>query len=177
MANITLDTCRQLAQARRARGMTQSALAAAAGCKQSAISMMEAGQASKIAQETVVKIAALLEVELPAEGAELEVAPRLKSRSFCPNALCLSNLPYLIGEELFFRTGYAGGGRYCRVCGEVLEQACPHCQAVVAENSACCTACGGVLVCNTLPEEIDVRSWLRQQQAQRNAYFEPDMER
>ena len=48
--------------------MTQSALAEAVGCKQSAISMLESGHAEKIAQETVEKIAALL-------GVAMEPAP------------------------------------------------------------------------------------------------------
>ena len=64
MANLSIAFCRQLAKARREKGMTQSALAEAVGCKQSAISMLESGQSAKIAQETVTRIAALLGVAL-----------------------------------------------------------------------------------------------------------------
>ena len=52
MAQLSIAFCRQLAKARREKGMTQSALAGAVGCKQSAISMLESGQSVKIAQET-----------------------------------------------------------------------------------------------------------------------------
>ena len=66
MAQLSTTFCRQLARARRERGMTQSALAQAVSCAQSAISMLEPGQPGKLSQETVGKIASLLGVQ-PAE--------------------------------------------------------------------------------------------------------------
>ena len=166
MANLSIAFCRQLAKARREKGMTQSALAEAVGCKQSAVSMLESGQSAKIAQETVVKIAALLDVPLDAPPTGLcPPSSGLRApanHSFCPNALCLSNVPYVVSDELLFwpRPQPLGGADSprCATCGELLERRCPHCGAALAEG-ACCPHCGGRKVTNTLPPETDAEAW------------------
>jgi len=163
MANLSPAFCKQLAKARRDKGMTQSALAEAVGCKQSAISMLESGQSAKIGQETVDKIATLLDVALEPAAAG-ENAPLLRpsaSHAFCPNAQCFSNVPYAVNGELLFwpRPQPAGPeAKHCAVCGELLEHRCPHCGALLSEG-ACCTACGGPKVTNTLPPETDAEAW------------------
>ena len=163
MANLSIALCRQLAKARREKGMTQSALAEAVGCKQSAISMLEAGQSAKVAQETVAKIAALVGVALePAAepGAAAALRPP-RAPAFCPNAQCYSNVPYVVNGELLFwprPQPAAADPKHCAVCGELLEHRCPHCGAPLSEG-ACCPACGGARVTNTLPPETDAEAW------------------
>jgi transcriptional regulator with XRE-family HTH domain len=167
MAHLSTTTCRLLARARREHGMTQSALAQAVGCKQSAISMLESGQPEKLSQEAVEKAAKLLGVALE-EGAAPGPEPRPPSaavaRGFCPSALCPSNVPYAVGGELLFWPRLQPAGEAsprCACCGELLETRCPHCGAAVADG-ACCTACGGARVTNTLPPETPPDAWASQ---------------
>ena len=173
MSPFSKEFCQSLARARRARSMTQSALATAVGCKQSAISMLEAGQSTKVADETIVKIAALLDVALPQESAasdqprtEISRGPVTARRPFCPNALCHSNVPYLSGDTLLFWPQSHADTLHCTLCGELLERNCPHCGAVPVEPGGCCAACGGALVTNTLPPESDPGAWLAQRRAE-----------
>ncbi len=166
MAHLSTTTCRLLARARREKGLTQSALAHAVGCKQSAVSMLESGQPEKLSQEAVEKIAKLLGVPLEAPAAAQPLLPRLpeSARGFCPNALCPSNVPYAVNGELLFwprLQAVAEGLSRCACCGELLESRCPHCGAAVAEG-ACCTACGGARVTNTLPPGTVPDAWAAQ---------------
>lgn len=142
---------RRLRDARRARGMTQSELADQAGCKQSAVSMLESGRLEALARPTVARIAALLGVELgaelaaeaPAGGAPAALAAPPPGRACCPNGACPSNVPFVVAGEVIFwpRRQPTAGGRHCAYCGEVLERLCRHCGAPVSEG-ACCPACG-----------------------------------
>ncbi len=166
MAQLSITFCRQLARARREKGMTQSSLAQAVGCKQSAISMLESGQPEKLSQEAVAKIASLLGVALEAPSSPPS-ALRPPSPAagpapvYCPDAACPSNVPYAVGGELLFwprPQPAAAGGKHCGYCGEVLERQCPHCGAAVTEG-ACCHTCGGAKVTNTLPPETDHEAW------------------
>ena len=169
MAQLSIAVCKQLAQARRGKGMTQSAVAEAAGCKQSAISMLEAGQSVKVSQETVEKIAALLGVTLPAPE-EVQPAPSpvpppaLVSptpHAFCPSAHCPSNVPFMVDDTLLFwpRPQPDSVNAHCAFCGELLEHACPHCKAAVHTAGACCPACGGTKVTDTLPPDTNRKDW------------------
>jgi DNA-binding XRE family transcriptional regulator len=166
MAQLSQTLCRQIARARRDKGMTQSALAQAVGCKQSAISMLESGQPEKLSQEAVAKIASLLEVTLESPASKL--TPDLSFpasfsavQCYCPSAACPSNVPYTVAGDLLFwprpQPG-AAGGRHCAYCGEVLERQCPHCGAGVTAG-ACCHTCGGAKVTNTLPPGTDCEAW------------------
>lgn len=168
MAQLSIEFCKKLARVRRERGITQSALARTVGCKQSAISMLESGQPEKIAHETVVKIAELLEVTMPTPPTAQpptfsDITPLVTTKLFCPNALCLSNAPYLVGEELLFwprpQPATATPPRHCATCGELLEHTCPHCGAAAPSAGGCCTACGGAMVINTLPAGVDRVAW------------------
>ena len=165
MAHLSLENCRRLAQARRDRGLTQSHLAREIGCKQSAISMLESGQAGKLSAENVGKLAELLGVELSAEqpaGVPVPDAPG--ARGFCPNALCPSNLPYLVQERLLFwpRLQDAASGARCVYCGDVLESHCPECGVSVTMEGAACGVCGAARVTDTLPQGADRGAWLRE---------------
>ena len=164
MAHLSTSFCRQLAQARRDKGMTQSALAQAVGCKQSAISMLESGQPEKLSQDSVEKIASLLGVALETPGANPNSEPRALSfaeaRGYCPNAACHANIPYVAQGELLFwpRLQPLSGGRHCVFCGDLLESRCPQCGAPVAEG-ACCPACGEARVANTLAPDAVPENW------------------
>ena len=166
MAQLSITVCRQLARARREKGLTQSALAQAVGCKQSAISMLESGQPEKLSQEAVAKIASLLEVSLDAASALLSPEPRTLSplTPYCPSAACPSNVPYAVAGELLFwprPQPASAGGKHCAYCGEVLERQCPRCGAAAGEG-ACCHACGGAKVIDTLPPETGREAWAAQ---------------
>lgn len=136
---------RRLRDARRAKGLTQSALAAQAGCKQSALSMMESGRMEALARGTIEKIAGLLEVSLDPGAGAGTAAPAAPSagRAVCPNGECPSNVPFVVNGELVFwpRRQPAPGGRHCAFCGEVLERQCRQCGAPVTAG-ACCPQCG-----------------------------------
>jgi len=169
MAQLSITVCRQLARARREKGMTQSALAQAVGCKQSAISMLESGQPEKLSQEAIAKIASLLEVALESPALHSSVlcppsSPSFPAPVYCPDAACPSNVPYTVAGELLFwprPQPAAAGGKHCAYCGEVLERRCPHCGAALTEG-ACCHTCGGAKVTNTLPPETDREAWAAQ---------------
>jgi transcriptional regulator with XRE-family HTH domain len=145
--------------------MTQSALAQAVGCKQSAVSMLESGQPEKLSKETAEKIAKLLGVDLdaPAENATPDSRPPAPNplSGYCPNAACPSNVPYAVQGELFFwpRLQPLARGGHCVACGELLEPRCPHCGAPVTTDGGCCPACGGARVANTLPPATDADDW------------------
>ena len=162
-----------LRRGRLAAGLTQSALAEKVGCKQSALSMLEGGRLSAVSRETLAKIAEAVGVELPdgvvpaAAAAAAAVASALPlGFAFCPNAECLSNLPYFVGAELLLLPlGSAGDGAHCAVCGELLERACPACGAPVRRGGGCCTACGAPLV--PVPDGFapDPRAWAAAKQS------------
>lgn len=168
MAQLSITFCRQLALARREKGMTQSTLAQAVGCKQSAISMLESGQPEKLSQEAVAKIAALLEVPLEPHSAQGHSSAPIPHPSvalaYCPSAACPSNVPYAVAGELLFwprPQPASASAKHCAYCGEVLERQCPRCGAAVTAG-ACCPACGGAKVTNTLPPEADGEAWAEQ---------------
>jgi transcriptional regulator with XRE-family HTH domain len=167
MAHLSTTNCRLLAQARRDKGMTQSALAQAVGCKQSAVSMLESGQPEKLSQEAVEKIAKLLGVALEAPSTVPGPEPRVLSTTplsgFCPAAACPSNVPFVVNGDLLFwpRLQTLSGGHRCSFCGELLETRCPHCGAAVAEG-ACCATCGGARVTNTLTPDLQPDEWATQ---------------
>ena len=160
MAHLSISFCRQLARARRDKGLTQSMLAQTVGCKQSAISMLESGQSEKLSQETVEKIAALLGV--PVESPAPHSMPAAASGAFgyCPNADCYSNVPYVVQNELFFwpRLHSLALGNRCVFCGELLESTCHQCGAPVAEG-ACCSTCGTPRVTNTIAADVPAETW------------------
>ncbi len=141
---------RRLRDARRARGLTQSVLAEQAGCKQSALSMMESGRMDALAGGTVAKIAEILGVAYspaPRDTPETRPAPPPAGRPICPNGACPSNVPFVVDGELLFwpRRQPAPAGRHCAFCGEVLTDRCRACGTPVTAG-ACCVQCGAAHV-------------------------------
>ncbi len=70
---------------------------------------------------------------------------KLDSRGFCPNPSCPTNKEYFVEEvRLFLPDREAAdpvGGKYCAMCGELLERRCPSCGAAV-HAGAICSLCG-----------------------------------
>lgn len=153
MTDLSPDICRKLRDARRAAKLSQSELAAEVGCKQSAISMFEQGQPTKLNDEVVEKLAKKFGVELKsAKGGDEEepVAVRVEPAAFpgsgfCPNPRCPSNKGYELDGRRFMLPDRSSadpvGGRYCALCGESLERRCPNCGSTV-HAGAICSLCG-----------------------------------
>ena len=141
--------CFKLRDARRAAKQSQSELAAEVGCKQSALSMFEQGDGTKLNDAVIGKLAKKFGVSLEDSVPEsLPVrAPVVasSSRGFCPNPKCPSNAAYTVDGRTFLRPDRAAadpvGGRYCALCGEVLEKRCPNCGAQI-HDGAICSFCG-----------------------------------
>ena len=66
MLNLSTDICNLFKEARKAKGLNQSALARAVGCQQSAVSMFEGGMSTKLSDEAVNKMAEVLGLDLAA---------------------------------------------------------------------------------------------------------------
>ena len=148
--NLSPETCMKIKAARRDAGLSQSALAAEVGCKQSALSMFEQGDGTKLGDEIVKKIAAKFGIEIEDRKEETRSLPdsviwRRPGTAFCPNPECPGNSQYKVGSLKYYRPDRSAqdpaGGRFCAICGEVLETRCPECGAEIHEG-AVCTFCG-----------------------------------
>jgi transcriptional regulator with XRE-family HTH domain len=158
MATLSKEICKEIAIARRERGLTQTALAAEVGCKQSAISMLESGQTSKLSKENIEKVLTVLGLTLHTEVTRV-VSATVQAEGFCPNAYCPSAVPYLIQDHLVFQPRLQHG-KHCAYCGELLETGCPHCAAPIHAEGAYCPLCGEARVTDTLPPEIPRATWV-----------------
>ena len=190
MQNLTAEICAKFKEARKAKGLNQSALAQAVGCKQSAVSMFEAGMATKLSDEAVGKMAEVLGLDLPAmlkadeerrkARGGMDVLPMMTAgvvspgdvqivRGYCPNCQCPSNAPYVVDGRLLYRPARLmaspEGGARCVQCGEVLEMRCPSCGAPL-NDGACCGVCGSAYVTPTLREGVDVVAYARARRAE-----------
>lgn len=170
MTNLSQEICLRFKEARLAKGYNQSTLAQMVGCKQSAVSMFEAGMTTKLSDEVVRKMAEILEVSLEqkAEVSQGVVSPQVQNthvpviRGYCPNCECPSNVPYMVGSRLLYRpmrhVASSGNGTHCTQCGELLELRCPSCGAPL-NDGACCAACGGTYVTSVMHDRIDLASY------------------
>ena len=144
MQNVSKTICQAFKDARRALGLSQSVLADEIGCHQEAISMFERGNATKLSEEYVSKLAKRLGIDLKKLQDEEENAGKPADASvsvgYCPDCECPSNSGYTVRDRAFYRITLQKG-IYCAHCGEVLEKCCPSCGAVLNEG-ACCTMCG-----------------------------------
>ena len=150
MTNLNPDFCRKIREARRAAKLSQGELAAEVGCKQSAISMFEQGDGTKLNDDVIVKLSKKFGIEISTGGNEpppaiarpMVVTPH---SGFCPNPSCPSNHRYDVDGRNIARPDRSAadpvGGRFCAVCGEVLERRCPNCGAQV-HDGAICSFCG-----------------------------------
>ena len=152
MTNLSPEICQKLKEARRTAKLSQSVVAAEVGCKQSALSMFEQGDGTKLNDEVIRKLAEKFGVSLEAERKEASVGMltgtclvATSSHGFCPNPKCPSNHSYEVDARTYFRPDRSAadpaGGKFCAMCGEVLEKRCPNCGAPVHEG-AICTFCG-----------------------------------
>ena len=149
MTNLSPEICFKLKEARRAAKLSQSELAAEIGCKQSALSMFEQGDGTKLNDAVIGKLAkkfgVSLTAEAPADGFVGPVVTASASRGFCPNPKCPSNAAYAVDGRTFLRPDRTAadpaGGKFCALCGEVLEKRCPNCGAPV-HDGAICSFCG-----------------------------------
>jgi len=150
--HLSPEFCARVRAARREAGLTQSALAREVGCKQSALSMFEQGDGTKLNDEAIGKLAKKFGLEIKTKSAESATPPLssilhpLSSASgYCPNPHCPSNHRYQVEEKILYRPDRAAadpvGGKYCAVCGELLERHCPNCGAPV-HDGAICSLCG-----------------------------------
>ena len=151
MKNLSREVCFKLRDARKAAGVGQTALAAELGCKQSAISMFEQGDGTKLNDEVIEKFAAKFKVSLDSNPVvSMEDQPHSATinsphSGFCPNPDCPSNHRYEVGGRQFAEPHKEecdpAGGKFCAMCGEVLEHRCPNCGAHL-HAGAVCQHCG-----------------------------------
>lgn len=157
MINLSPDICRKFKEARKSAKIGQVELAAEIGCKQSALSMFENGDGTKLNDEVINKLASKFNIELKEEDKSQEVSStagfstvtpfKLSEplRGFCPNPNCPSNHGYNVDGRMLMRPNRQDadpvGGRFCAVCGEVLIKRCPNCGAPV-HDGAICSLCG-----------------------------------
>lgn len=148
MINLSPGICQRLKEARRTAKLSQSVVAAEVGCKQSALSMFEQGDGTKLNEAVIKKLAEKFGVSLTEEKTEFVPVPApiaSGESGFCPNPHCPSNKSYEVDGRTFLLPDRAAAdpvhGRYCALCGEVLEKRCPNCGRPV-HDGAVCSFCG-----------------------------------
>lgn len=152
MVRLSPEICLKIKEARRAAKFSQSEVAAEVGCKQSALSMFENGDGTKLNAEVINRLSKKFGISLESEATDVKPVPvmlpqpeQVVMRGFCPNAHCPSNQAYEIDGRTFVRPNRVVadpvGGRFCALCGEVLEKHCPNCGAPV-HDGAICSLCG-----------------------------------
>lgn len=154
MINLNRDFCGKLKEARRKAKLSQSELAVEVGCNQSALSMFESGDPTKLNDEVVEKLARKFKVDLQAAPSNAfadvsALTPPLQRPSahtgYCPNPNCPSNRRYEVEGRAFALpdrdVADPVGGRFCAMCGESLNRSCPNCGAPV-HPGAICSICG-----------------------------------
>lgn len=152
MTNLSPEFCLKVKEARRAARLSQSVLAAEVGCKQSALSMFEQGDGTKLNDDVIGALAKKFDIPLDFGKKEESAAPvehrhfaHDHEKGFCPNPHCPSNHSYEVEGRRLVRPDRNEadpvGAMYCAVCGEVLEKRCPNCGAPLHEG-AVCSYCG-----------------------------------
>lgn len=160
MTNLNPEICRKIRDARREARISQSVLAKEVGCFQSALSAFEQGDGTKLNDEVIERLAKKFSIDLkeepkvpersvplptPQEISRAVFPTALVAQAFCPNPKCPSNHVYLVEDRAFAlpdrKAADPVGGKFCAVCGELLERKCPTCGAPVHEG-AVCSLCG-----------------------------------
>ena len=155
MINLSPEICQKIKDARRAKKLSQDVVAAEVGCKQSALSMFERGDGTKLNEAVIKRLADKFGVSLTAAADGGDVARpvpvafppagEIRSRGFCPNPNCPTNRAYSVDGRTYLLPDRSAadpvGGRFCAHCGEVLAKRCPNCGAPV-HDGAICSLCG-----------------------------------
>ena len=146
MKNLDKSICLKFRDARRAAGLSQSQLAQEFGCNQSAISMFEQGDGTKLGDDVIERLATKFGLSLAAPAAPAATPVRTTPKTgFCPNPACPSNHAYQVEGRTFFSPHPDEcdpvGGKFCVWCGEVLERVCPNCGAPLNPGGVC-SVCG-----------------------------------
>ena len=153
MIDLSPEICLKIKEARRAAKLSQQVVATEVGCKQSALSMFEQGDGTKLNEAVIRRLAERfgisLETSAVAEEKPVLVAfppvEDIRARGFCPNPSCPTNTAYSVDGRTYLRPDRSAadpvGGRYCAFCGEVLAKRCPNCGAPV-HDGAICSICG-----------------------------------
>ena len=158
MINLDPEICRKAKEARKQAGLSQSVVAREIGCKQSALSMFEQGDGTKLNREAIENLCRKFSIPLPEQsgnkasagsGLAAQIFYVSHERGFCPNPNCPSHQVYEVEGKRFFKPNRNEqdpvGGKFCAVCGEVLEKRCPNCNAPLHEG-AVCSFCGAPYV-------------------------------
>ena len=148
--NLKPEICRKLRAARREQKLSQIELANEIGCKQSALSMFEQGDGTKLNDDAVTKLAKKFgidifekpEPELPKEPQRVFIpSAGVPARGFCPNPSCPSNEIYEVDGKTCYKPNRQAadpiGAKFCAMCGEVLIKKCTNCGADVHEGGFC----------------------------------------
>lgn len=151
MRGISRDFCQKVKLARRDRGISQSLLASEVGCKQSAISMFEQGDPTKLSDDVVEKLAEKFGIAIEKVDEKTSIPPNISieqhipGSGFCPNRSCPSNSVYEVDGQRFYlpdrKKADPVGGKFCAFCGEILEKRCTNCGSLIHEG-AICSICG-----------------------------------
>ena len=155
MTELSPEICFRIKEARKNAKLSQSVVAAEVGCKQSALSMFEQGDGTKLNDEVVERLAKKFGVDLKAAATEkaepgqvcgvLMATATDPGTGYCPNPHCPSNHRYEIDGRSFAKPDRQAadpvGGKFCAVCGEVLLKRCPNCGLPV-HDGAICSHCG-----------------------------------
>lgn len=155
MRGISREFCQKVKLARKDRGISQSSLAAEVGCKQSAISMFEQGDPTKLSDDVVEKLAEKFGIviekvdEKPSAPFAIAIEQYIPGSGFCPNRNCPSNTLYEVDGQRFYlpdrKKADPVGGKFCAFCGEILEKRCTNCGSVL-HDGAICSICGNPYV-------------------------------
>ncbi len=155
MIELSPEICLKIKEARRAAKLSQSVLAAEVGCKQSALSMFEQGDGTKLNDAVVEKLAKKFAIDLKTSAAASVSSPvqlvTQAATGFCPNPHCPSNRCYEVDGRTLYRPDRTSadpvGGKFCALCGEILEKKCTNCASPIHEG-AICSHCGEPYVCS-----------------------------
>lgn len=117
--------------------------------------MFENGGVTKLNDEVIEKLSKLFNIEVKTVEPASEVCnvppsvEKVTNKGFCPNPHCPSNHAYQVDGKTFMLPDRTAadpvGGKFCALCGEVLERVCPNCGAPVHEG-AVCSHCGDAYV-------------------------------
>ena len=151
MKKLSPEICAKIRAARKAAKLSQEVVADEVGCKQSALSMFEQGDGTKLSDETVSRLAEKFGISLAGEAnesakdAEPVHLDFSTGSGFCPNPRCPTNHVYRVDGRDFCKPDRSAadpvGGKFCAMCGEALARRCPNCGAPVHEGGFC-SFCG-----------------------------------